>query len=33
MDPFSVVSLCATLGIRAGSKVSVINPPPGFVRG
>ncbi|HEY8206575.1 MAG TPA: DUF3052 domain-containing protein [Myxococcaceae bacterium] len=30
MDPFSVVSLCATLGIRAGSKVSMINPPPGF---
>jgi hypothetical protein len=25
------VSLCALLGIRAGSKVSVVNPPPGFV--
>lgn len=23
--------LCGTLGIRAGSKVSVVNPPPGFV--
>jgi len=31
MDPFSVVSLCATLGIRAGSKVSLLNPPPGFM--
>ena len=25
------MSLCALLGIRAGSKVSVVNPPPGFV--
>jgi hypothetical protein len=32
MDPFSLVSLCATLGIRAGSKVSIINPPPGFMQ-
>ena len=24
-------ALCAVLGIRAGSKVSVVNPPPGFV--
>ena len=24
-------SLCGVLGIRAGSKVSVVNPPPGFV--
>ena len=32
MDPFSIVSLCATLGIRAGSKVSLINPPPGFMQ-
>jgi hypothetical protein len=23
--------LCGVLGIRAGSKVSVVNPPPGFV--
>ena len=23
--------LCAVLGIKAGSKVSVVNPPPGFV--
>ena len=23
--------LCGMLGIRAGSKVSVVNPPPGFV--
>lgn len=23
--------LCSVLGIRAGSKVSVVNPPPGFV--
>jgi len=23
--------LCSTLGIRPGSKVSIINPPPGFV--
>jgi hypothetical protein len=26
-----VRDLCATLGIKAGSKVSVVNPPPGFV--
>jgi hypothetical protein len=26
-----VSHLCGTLGIRAGSKVSVVNPPPGFV--
>jgi hypothetical protein len=26
-----VSNLCAVLGIRAGSKVSVVNPPPGFV--
>jgi len=32
MDPFSIVSLCATLGIRAGAKVSLINPPPGFMQ-
>jgi hypothetical protein len=32
MDPFSIVSLCATLGIRAGAKVSLINPPPGFIQ-
>ena len=25
------MSLCNVLGIRAGSKVSVVNPPPGFV--
>jgi len=25
------VSLCNVLGIRAGAKVSVVNPPPGFV--
>ena len=25
--------LCGVLGIRAGSKVSVVNPPPGFVNG
>jgi hypothetical protein len=25
------MSLCAMLGIRPGSKVSVVNPPPGFV--
>jgi len=25
------VSLCNLLGIRPGSKVSVVNPPPGFV--
>jgi hypothetical protein len=24
-------ALCAVLGIKAGSKVSVVNPPPGFV--
>lgn len=23
--------LCSTLGIRPGSKVSILNPPPGFV--
>ena len=23
--------LCGVLGIRAGSKVSIVNPPPGFV--
>jgi len=32
MDPFSIVSLSATLGIRTGNKVSLINPPPGFVQ-
>lgn len=32
MDPFSIVSLCATLGIRSGYKVSLINPPPGFMQ-
>jgi hypothetical protein len=26
-----VSHLCGVLGIRAGSKVSVVNPPPGFV--
>jgi hypothetical protein len=26
-----VSHLCAVLGIKAGSKVSVVNPPPGFV--
>jgi hypothetical protein len=26
-----VSGLCGVLGIRAGSKVSVVNPPPGFV--
>jgi hypothetical protein len=32
MDPFSLAPLCSTLGIRAGSKVSVIDPPPGFLQ-
>ena len=26
-----MIPLCGVLGIRAGSKVSVVNPPPGFV--
>ena len=26
-----MIHLCSVLGIRAGSKVSVVNPPPGFV--
>ncbi|MFP2907462.1 DUF3052 family protein [Pyxidicoccus sp. 3LFB2] len=32
MTPYALASLPAMLGIRAGSKVSVINPPRGFVQ-
>ena len=32
MNPYALASLPAMLGIRAGSKVSVINPPRGFVQ-
>lgn len=32
MTPFSIAALATMLGIRAGSKVSVINPPRGFVQ-
>ena len=32
MTPYSMASLPAMLGIRAGHKVSVINPPRGFVQ-
>ena len=31
MTPYSLASLTTALGIRAGHKVSLINPPPGFV--
>ncbi|MBJ6759229.1 DUF3052 domain-containing protein [Corallococcus sp. H22C18031201] len=32
MTPYALASLPTMLGIRAGSKVSVINPPRGFVQ-
>ena len=32
MTPYAMASLPSMLGIRAGSKVSVINPPRGFVQ-
>jgi hypothetical protein len=32
MTPYSLASLTTVLGIRAGNKVSLINPPPGFVQ-
>lgn len=32
MTPYALASLPAMLGIKAGSKVSVINPPRGFVQ-
>ncbi|MHB8877522.1 MAG: DUF3052 family protein [Myxococcaceae bacterium] len=32
MTPYSLASLPAMLGIRAGSKISVINPPSGFAQ-
>ncbi|QRN99863.1 DUF3052 family protein [Archangium violaceum] len=32
MNPYAMASLPAMLGIKAGSKVSVINPPRGFVQ-
>jgi hypothetical protein len=32
MNPYSLLPLASMLGIKAGSKVSVINPPPGFVQ-
>jgi hypothetical protein len=32
MTPYALASLPAMLGIRAGTKVSVINPPRGFVQ-
>lgn len=31
MTPYSLASLTVALGIRTGFKVSLINPPPGFV--
>jgi hypothetical protein len=30
MTGYSLTPLCVALGIRTGSKVSLINPPPGF---
>jgi hypothetical protein len=32
MTPYALSSLAAMLGIRSGTKVSVINPPRGFVQ-
>ncbi|MFZ5467859.1 MAG: DUF3052 domain-containing protein [Myxococcota bacterium] len=32
MSPYLLSPLPAMLGIRAGSKVSLLNPPPGFVQ-
>ncbi|HLM48212.1 DUF3052 family protein [Archangium sp.] len=32
MTPYAMASLPAMLGIKSGSKVSVINPPRGFVQ-
>lgn len=32
MTPYALASLPAMLGIRSGTKVSVINPPRGFVQ-
>lgn len=32
MTPYALTPLPALLGIRTGTKVSIINPPPGFVQ-
>ncbi|MCI0572164.1 MAG: DUF3052 domain-containing protein [Myxococcaceae bacterium] len=32
MTPYLLAPLCNMLGIRAGAKVAILNPPPGFVQ-
>ena len=32
MTPYALASLPAMLGIRSGTKISIINPPRGFVQ-